>query len=230
MFQSIKTGKLSKKRSLYSSRRSNFSDDGIETVKQHAEDDEHVLDDDDKEIRRLEKLLAIDKKKDRKIIADKLNKEYEEFEGISGGFGDFLMGLDNLIKLTKSTETNKKKNSDSFYKAKQDTSENYENESDTQDDNYDKSNDTTNQYGSRTSYPDDSEDVNNPPSSDANAHNTYCPVAGEDIYGRVVDPSKLQVDAKAKYVPPAMRKQLCTPDTVSRRLQISWQTVTYLSH
>ena len=56
------------------------------------------LNEDDFEIRRLEKLLKIDSKKNKEVSAAKLNKEFEENEGISGGFGSFLMSLDNLTE------------------------------------------------------------------------------------------------------------------------------------
>jgi hypothetical protein len=50
----------------------------------------------DKEIKRLERLLSIDSFRNKKSIAEKLNKEFEEFEGIGGNFGTFLLELDGL--------------------------------------------------------------------------------------------------------------------------------------
>ena len=50
-------------------------------------------DPEDLEIKRLEKLLGGNSKKDKSKIADKLNKEYG-YEGFGSDFGDFLMKLD----------------------------------------------------------------------------------------------------------------------------------------
>jgi nucleolar MIF4G domain-containing protein 1 len=54
-------------------------------------------DPEDEEIYRLEKLLGL-KQDDasRRKVAAKLNKEYEQFEGLGDDFGSFLLGLDDL--------------------------------------------------------------------------------------------------------------------------------------
>ena len=65
-------------------------------------------DPEDMEIARLEKLLGI--KKDgssRRKAASKLNKEYSQFEGLGDDFGDFLLGLDDIVSDNKSRKKSK---------------------------------------------------------------------------------------------------------------------------
>ena len=170
----------------------------------------------DVEIRRLEKLLKIDSKK-RKLTAEKLNKEFEENEGIDGNFGDFLLGLDDLSngivkykKLQSSNHTNQDEiaarsdpsliNDESDHEREGDEEDALESESE------------SSQAGSE-----DVEDESSRQTSDEiNAHDVYQPVAGQDIYGRVTDASKAS-HSTAKYVPPAKRK-LVTDDTVGPML------------
>ena len=49
--------------------------------------------DEDRDIKRLEKLLGV---ADRSKAAAKLNREYEMYEGIGGTLGSFLMSLDKI--------------------------------------------------------------------------------------------------------------------------------------
>lgn len=55
----------------------------------------------EREIARLDKLMGLDTKKDRKKAAAKLNKEYGMFEGMGDDFGDFLMDLDDLADIAQ---------------------------------------------------------------------------------------------------------------------------------
>lgn len=55
-----------------------------------------LLEMEDKELKRMERLLGISKSKNKQAVIDKLNKEYE-MEGIGEGFGSFLMSLDDII-------------------------------------------------------------------------------------------------------------------------------------
>eukprot|EP00428_Durinskia_dybowskii_P079997 CAMPEP_0170432968 /NCGR_PEP_ID=MMETSP0117_2-20130122/42244_1 /TAXON_ID=400756 /ORGANISM="Durinskia baltica, Strain CSIRO CS-38" /LENGTH=933 /DNA_ID=CAMNT_0010692679 /DNA_START=51 /DNA_END=2853 /DNA_ORIENTATION=- len=59
------------------------------------------LEQEEMELARLSKLLGIDKNSSRKKSAEKLNKEYDLFEGMGDGFGDFLMELDDLTDMVE---------------------------------------------------------------------------------------------------------------------------------
>lgn len=180
------------------------------------------LDEDELEIRRLERLLKIDAKKGRKEAAAKLNREFEEFEGIGGGLGDFLMELDDLTQDIKSKSKAKKS------KEKEQVANDDENDDGNEDDQTQESNEgpeqdnelgiDENEDSSDDDNKDDEEEEGNtnypsePEPMDATS--TYRPVAGEDIYGRVVDPSVHSGTNTAKYVPPSKRK-LAEIDDVS---------------
>ena len=86
------------------SKRNRSNESNAKTMKPHEQSktsrtlpsfEEVDEDPEDIEIRRLEKLLGVGKSA-REKAAEKLNREYKMFEGISGGFGSFLMGLDNI--------------------------------------------------------------------------------------------------------------------------------------
>ena len=181
-----------------------------------AVDDVDEADIEDMEIRRLEKLLKIDSKK-RKISAEKLNKEFEDNEGIDGNFGDFLLGLDDLSngivkykKLQSSNHTNQDEvvaRSDSTLINDESDDERELNEEDELE-----SNSQSSQVASERGE-EDKEESSRQASDKINAHDVYQPVAGQDIYGRVTDAPKAS-HSSAKYVPPARRK-LVPDDTVS---------------
>ena len=59
------------------------------------------IEEEEREIKRLEKLLGISSKKEKSKVADKLNKEYAMYEGIDGNLGDFLQELDELNDLVE---------------------------------------------------------------------------------------------------------------------------------
>jgi nucleolar MIF4G domain-containing protein 1 len=67
-------------------------------------------DPDDKEIRRLEKLLKISQKSgknDKRKVAQKLNKEFGLYEGLGEDFGDFLNDLDDLTDMVQAEHKGK---------------------------------------------------------------------------------------------------------------------------
>ena len=180
--------------------------------------DEKEVDEDDLEIKRLERLLKIDVKKGRKEAAAKLNREFEEFEGIGGGLGDFLMELDDLTQDLKKQkkkserrainemdddddddptivelnedEIDKSEDADEFNNHKMDREEESSDEEDEEEDDYENENDVEEER----------------PMPIVDSTSTYQPVAGEDIYGRVVDPAAHAVANTAKYIPPSKRK------------------------
>uniref|UniRef100_A0A7S3MET0 MI domain-containing protein n=1 Tax=Spumella elongata TaxID=89044 RepID=A0A7S3MET0_9STRA len=53
------------------------------------------------DLARLSKLLGIDKGGSKKKAASKLNKEFDLYEGMGEGFGDFLMDLDDLTDMVE---------------------------------------------------------------------------------------------------------------------------------
>ena len=59
------------------------------------------IDAEDREIKRLEKLLGIGTSKSKKKAESRLNREFSDYEGIGGDFGSFLMQLDDLDDLVK---------------------------------------------------------------------------------------------------------------------------------
>lgn len=190
--------------------------------------DNNDIDIDDLEIKRLEKLLAIDTKRSNKtLIATKLNKEYEQYEGISGGFGDFLMGLDDLTNSIKSTkklplnvskEVSSYENDDTDYLNQQASHESHdEEERSVNQQQFLISN--INRSDSRDES-DDGDDVNDLASEDQEEDTSYVkdayqPVKGEDIYGRSTDPLTAKSDqSNAKYIPPLKRLLLNSVDMV----------------
>eukprot|EP01041_Mallomonas_annulata_P004653 gene4653-9232_t len=131
------------------------------THKNPTKSETEFEDPEDMDIIRLEKLLGVDRA-NKKKSAEKLNKEYEMYEGFTGGFGDFLMNLDEL---TNSVKKGNSKKSVSSIKNKLHESE-------------DKlSMDRIHRMES--SHQKDS-------GGNSEAY-TYRPSAGEDIYGRVKD-------------------------------------------
>eukprot|EP01031_Cornospumella_fuschlensis_P025019 gene25019-30221_t len=185
----------------------------------------------DMEIKRLEKLLGINKKSNRKGSAEKLNKEYSEFEGIEGDFGDFLMELDDLVDSVQEVKKKKKKRP---HKGTEKTDKGkVENDILSSDkthedidagfvvgDNEDsggldvnEENETGNTPYSSDDHSDNESDETSKSSDEEETKAkaaelekyTYQPSKGEDIYGRVTDP---HVSASAqKYVPPSRRLQ-----------------------
>ena len=85
----------------------------LEKRKEQQQPKDALIEAEEVEIARLEKLMGIsrsEKKKkdasssssmDKSKIAAKLNKEYEMFEGLGEDFGDFLVGLDDLEERVK---------------------------------------------------------------------------------------------------------------------------------
>ena len=182
-------------------------------------DDIDEADVEDMEIRRLEKLLKIDSKK-RKISAEKLNKEFEENEGIDGNFGDFLLGLDDLsngIVKYKKLQSSNHLNQD---KATSRSDSTLINDDSVDEQEMEQEDDASNSASSQAAFEEeekdeDAEEESSRHASDKmNAHDVYQPVAGQDIYGRITDASKASHSA-AKYVPPAKRK-LVIDDTVGQ--------------
>ena len=197
----------------------------LRTSQRSDEDKEETtedLDEDDMEIRRLEKLLSIDSKKGKRMAAEKLNQEYAKFEGITGGFGDFLMDLDDLCNSKKSKDYSKledERNKDGIELEEEDSPENIADfslgdENDTNETKPIKSKrfgvDDTSDWG----------DTISPQPADHTSH-VYRPVEGEDIYGRIIDEAKAGNGAVAKYVPPARRKQLLETDLVIKLFSIT---------
>lgn len=196
-------------------------------------------DPEDLELRRLEKLLGIDKKIERNKAATKLNKEYEMYEGIGENFGDFLMTLDDL---TTSIHRGDKQSSRSilddvnisddgeqFFNPildddEQETSDvEFENDENEESDEYD---DMDAEEGSDdevdSTARDDEEDNGSTRGAidgdnvETDIRHTYRPIDGEDIYGRMVNESSA-VPSSSKYVPPARRLQLSAVDEVMQQ-------------
>jgi hypothetical protein len=183
----------------------------------------------EKEIRRLGKLLGVGG--DRKKNANKLNKEFDVFEGMGDGFGDFLMELDDLEDMVKGKNTK----SGVFADKEEVISDDDENadyiaghlinddefeESDIEDEideNFDDvvdneilyEKDSKDEYDSENSK--DEEEEENKSEVELN---TYRPIEGEDIYGRstLKDENGGVVE---KYIPPSRRNaSLTTIDEV----------------
>ena len=176
-----------------------------------AVDDVDEADIEDMEIRRLEKLLKIDSKK-RKISAEKLNKEFEENEGIDGNFGDFLLGLDDLSNgIVKYKKSSNHTNQDEVRYDSTLINDESDDERELNEEGALESDSKSSQTASEEE--EDAEEESSRQASDKiNAHEVYQPVPGQDIYGRITDASKAS-HSTAKYVPPAKRK-LVSDDTV----------------
>ena len=174
-------------------------------------DDVDEADIEDIEIRRLEKLLKIDSKK-RKISAEKLNKEFEENEGIDGNFGDFLLGLDDLSNgIVKYKKSSNHTNQDEVRYDSTLINDESDDERELNEEGALESDSKSSQTASEEE--EDAEEESSRQASDKiNAHEVYQPVPGQDIYGRITDASKAS-HSTAKYVPPAKRK-LVSDDTV----------------
>lgn len=165
-----------------------------------------VLDPEDMEIARLEKLLGV--KNDKKKAADKLNKEYELFEGISGNFGDFLLELDELTEsITNSKAGRNVQNlNETVASTVEYNTEDYDGNgvyiNDDGGDEMKEDNDEDDNEEMDEVSVDSSEDEHKgiqqaPVGSDSH---TYRPSAGEDIYGRIQD-----AEVAGKYIPPNRR-------------------------
>jgi len=131
--------------------------------------------------------------KDNKIIFEGIEmKNYWEIEKKYDKINKILeLNKENKTKKNKIVKKTKKcKNSNSETDSNSDsnllnTSDNDNN--DNFDDNDEDDDDESNEIGSEI------------------VESTYRPAAGEDIYGRVVDPTLAKTDAQAKYIPPAAR-------------------------
>eukprot|EP01039_Chlorochromonas_danica_P002660 gene2660-2904_t len=176
-----------------------------------------LIEAEDREIRRLEKLLGIGKKSARRDCAKKLNKEYEEFEGIDGNFGDFLMELDDLVT---AVETQKPSLAAKEGDGEVDVGEEGEEEGGLEEveeegEEQSKGSSAEEEQGGDEEDEDeeeqdeeDSEEVNSEGEQEQEqeeALHTYRPVQGEDIYGRIIDPASASAASTAKYVPPSKR-------------------------
>jgi len=177
--------------------------------------DEKEVDEDDLEIKRLERLLKIDVKKGRKEAAAKLNREFEEFEGIGGGLGDFLMELDDLTHDLKKQKKQSERRAINEMDDDDDDSKIIELNEDEMDESEDvdefKFKNHKMGINEENSAEDDYENENDEeeeekPMPIIDSTSTYQPVAGEDIYGRVVDPAAHAVANTTKYIPPSKRK------------------------
>lgn len=177
----------------------------------------------EKEIRRLGKLLGVGG--DRKKNASKLNKEFDVFEGMGDGFGDFLMELDDLEDMVKGKSTKSSvfankdddildddKNSD--YIAGHLINDDEFEESDIEDEideNFDDvvDNEIMFDKDSNDEYSDSEEDEDEEEKRSEVELNTYRPIEGEDIYGRstVKDENGGLVE---KYIPPSKRNAALT--------------------
>ena len=181
-------------------------------------DDVDEADIEDIEIRRLEKLLKIDSKK-RKISAEKLNKEFEENEGIDGNFGDFLLGLDDLsngiVKYKKLQSSNTNQGGVAARSDSALINDDSDDEREVDEEEEVPESDSRLSLAVSEEEEEEEEDAEESiqqASDKINAHDVYQPVAGQDIYGRITDASKAS-HSTAKYVPPAKRK-LVSDDTV----------------
>jgi nucleolar MIF4G domain-containing protein 1 len=154
----------------------------------------------------------------------KLNKEYEVNEGIGGGFGEFLMDLDDLtsgiLGKTKSRKSlySEKKNSKEQIKRKAEEEQEDEDENEGGEDNEEDEgamieegqeeedgSEAEEEEEDENDYVDENEDEEETQKDKAPTPFTYKPIAGEDIYGRVVDPNSQSSSAPSKYVPPGRR-------------------------
>ena len=204
------------------------------------------VDPEDMEIARLEKLLGI--KSDatsRKKAAAKLNKEYAQFEGLGDNFGDFLLGLDNIMERNKSAQrevNGTEENSEDMsiepndYLVDDDefpeSDISYESELDEASDEPDESmedeellsgneNNGSDDFDSTSEKMSDSEEEID--SDDSGGGNEeigstvyYAPSKGEDIYGNARNEDSKSLPA-AKYVPPALRNNSDTAALIDER-------------
>jgi nucleolar MIF4G domain-containing protein 1 len=157
--------------------------------------------------------LSLDK---TRLNVAKLNKEYEVNEGIGGGFGEFLMDLDDLtsgiLGKAKSRKSlySEKKNSKQQTKRK-DEEEEDENEGEEDNEVDEEAVNEEDGDGSEAEEEDENDSVDEKEEAEEAQKDkaltpfTYKPIAGEDIYGRVVDPNSQSSSAPSKYVPPGRR-------------------------
>eukprot|EP01036_Dinobryon_divergens_P032648 gene32648-42283_t len=151
------------------------------------------FDEEDLEIKRLEKLLGVRESGKNKAAA-KLNKEFEEFEGIGENFGDFLMSLDNLTESITGKQTTTDSTLPPAVNEVEEDVKLYDDEVSQVDEDA-----ASNQESTENSTDEDGEEYEEELPTPAE---TYQPTEGEDIYGRVIGSSA------QKYTPPARRKEL----------------------
>jgi nucleolar MIF4G domain-containing protein 1 len=188
-----------------------------------------LVDVEDLEIARLEKLLGIGKGADRSkvkaSVAAKLNKEYATFEGLGNKFGDFLMDLDDISERVY-REDHRPTGED----AEEDMEEmgghiidDSEQEASDIDINEDDAEFTESSDDDGPEEEEGEEDISEEGRSDDAddfgrtrgnflGDSTYTPSAGEDIYGRIFD---ADASSSGVYVPPNKRRQLSAVDETS---------------
>lgn len=194
-------------------------------------------DPEDMEIARLEKLLGIKKDGSRSKAASKLNKEYSQFEGLGDDFGDFLLGLDDIVNDTK---PRKKEDSDSDAFGDEDNmgvvpdlldDDEYPESDISHEDNDaiedelasdasgdgmsegedgEEGQDMSDDGGSMESGGDgesDEGDSEEDSESEDDTAEYYTPASGQDIYGNTKNEEEA-TGPVAKYVPPALRNKV----------------------
>ena len=170
-------------------------------------------DPEDAEIERLGKLLGVDKNSKRKAAA-KLNKEYEQFEGIGDKFGDFLMDLDDLVDTVTMGSASIGRGKESKDSGADDDDDDERADVDDEDDSEplpDEESDIEYDEGDMERDDEDDEEEKDEEEGEEEtgqgrsprADFTYKPSKGEDIYGRSSDAPA----AAVAYVPPSRRLQ-----------------------
>lgn len=172
-------------------------------------------DPEDEEIARLERLLGLKKDESaRRKVAVKLNKEYAQFEGLGDDFGDFLLGLDDIVKSDKPQPSNSK-----YYEDSDEAPSDGElgmvpdlvddDEYPDSDISYDEGMEVETEastLGSSESESDEEDQNSFDGSAGPGDVEYYTPAQGQDIYGN--DRSGEDADGAAtKYVPPHMRNK-----------------------
>jgi nucleolar MIF4G domain-containing protein 1 len=151
-----------------------------------------ALRNDDAEILALEEKLGISSATNSSKARKKLRKEYASaFSGYGEDFADFLDELDTLgqkIGMRRGGRGGGREDTEAL-------------SSGNDDDDDDNSEDGSNN-GS-----DDSDSESGDTTSDHDVALTYRPIAGEDIYGNTIDPTRNDSSKPSKYVPPHLRNR-----------------------
>ena len=159
-----------------------------------------ALRNDDAEISALEEKLGLSSATNSSKAKKKLRKEYASaFSGYGEDFADFLDELDTLGQKTGMRRGGGGGDKEALLSCDDDDDGN--------DDDGDDNSDDGSNNGSDFSDSESGEDALLENSSDHDVALTYRPIAGEDIYGNTIGPSRNNSSKPSKYVPPHLRNR-----------------------